>query len=135
MVNDMICKENLSRNLRRYWVDNDSGIIVRKWTDEEYKTINPYIHIFEKYWSFCCPNCNFIPISVLEKEEAKITQSRHINHFVCKENIKRHKGFVEYRDHELVCLNAKRNFLKTLACGFSKKYITNKNKLLNGGFI
>lgn len=108
----MIGKENLSRNVSRYWVDNDSGIVMRKWTDEEYKSISPYKHIFEKYWSFRCPICGFIPIPVLEKEEAERTQIRHINNFVCSKNRKGHKGFVEYRDHELICFEYKEEFLE-----------------------
>ena len=117
----MIGKESISKNLSRYWVDNDSGIIMRKWTDEEYQSTNPYIHIFEKYWSFRCPNCEFVPIPVLEKEEAERTQIRHINRFVCKENRKRHKGFVEYRDHELVCLECKEEFIEDLGVWVCKE--------------
>ena len=113
-MNDMIGEENLSRNLNRYWVDNDSAIIMRKWMDEEYQSTNPYTHIFEKYWSFRCPNCSFIPIPVLSKEEAERTQVRHINKFICRENRKRHKGIVEYRYHELICWECKEEFLEDL---------------------
>lgn len=102
------------KNLLRFWVDKDSGIVMRKWTDEEYKTNNPRMHIFEKYWSYRCPACSFIPIPVLEKEEVERTQIRHINHFCCRENRKRHKGFVEYRDHELVCWEHKDEFIEEL---------------------
>lgn len=108
----MIGKENLSRNVDRYWVDNDTGIIMRKWTDEEYQSINPYTHIFEKYWSFRCPNCELIPWPLLTKEEAERRQIRHINSFGCEANRKRHKGFVEYREHELVCWEVKEEFLE-----------------------
>jgi len=111
-MSGMIGKENLSRNVNRYWVDNDSGIIMRKWTDEEYQSINPYTHIFEKYWSFRCPICGLIPIPVLDKKEAERTQIKHMNHFCFGLNRKRHKGFIEYRNHELICWESKEEFLE-----------------------
>ena len=107
----MISKENLSRNVSRYWVDNDSGIIMREWTDEEYQSISPYTHIFEKYWSFRCPNCGFIPIPVSTKEEAEIAQCKHMNYFCWSLNKKKHKGIIEYRDHELICYETKEEFI------------------------
>ena len=116
---------NEVRDVSRYWIDKDSGIVMRTWTDEEYKSISPHTHIFEKYWSFCCPSCGFIPIPVLDKEEAERTQSRHINLFCCKENKKKHKGFVEYRDHELVCWEHKYEFMEELGVWvYKQEYYT-----------
>ena len=66
---------NKVKNVSRYWIDKDSKVVVRKWTDEEYKTNNPRVHIFEKYWSFRCSHCSFIPIPVISKEEVEHTQS------------------------------------------------------------
>lgn len=102
------------KDLSRFWVDKDTGIVIRKWTDEEYESINPHTHIFEKYWSFRCPNCSFIPIPVLDKREAERRRVAHLNNFWCSEDRKRHKGFVEYRDHKLICLEGKYEFIKDL---------------------
>lgn len=112
---------NEVKKLSRYWIDKDSGIIMRKWIDEEYESINPHTHIFEKYWSYCCPNCSFIPIPHLEKEMAEREQIRHVNHFCCGINRKRHKGFVEYRDHELICFEGKEEFLEDLGVWIYKE--------------
>lgn len=112
--------------LSRYWIDKDSSAVVRRWTDEEHNSINPHTHIFEKYWSFRCPNCNFIPIPVFDKQEAEREQIRHINRFCCDENRKRHRGFVEYRDHELICLEGKEEFLEDLGVWvYKEEYYTN----------
>lgn len=54
---------NKVKNLYRYWVDKDSKTIVRQWTDDEYKNIDPHTHIFEKYWSHY-RICGFIHIPV-----------------------------------------------------------------------
>lgn len=117
---------NEVKDVSRYWVDKDSMIIMRKWTDEEYRFVNPSTHIFEKYWSYHCPICSFIPIPVLDKEEAEKAQISHINYFCCNENIKRHKGFVEYRDHELICLEQKNEFMEDLGvCACKQEYYTN----------
>ena len=114
---------NKIKNLHRYWLDKDSHLFMRQWTDEEYQTLDPHTHIFEKYWSYRCPMCNFIPIPVLTKEEAERTQTRHINQFSMSQNRKRHKGFVEYRDHELVCYETKDEFLKDIGIWVAKQEI------------
>ena len=112
---------NEVRNIYRYWVDKDTGGVMRLWTDEENKSMNPRTHIFEKYWSFRCPTCGFIPIPRLTKEEAERIQIRHINQFSMPQNRKRHKGFVEYRDHELVCLECKEEFLEEVGVWVAKQ--------------
>lgn len=43
---------NEVKNSIRYWLDKDSQTIVRQWTDEEYKLVDPHTHIFEKYWDY-----------------------------------------------------------------------------------
>ena len=101
---------NEVRNLSRYWIDKDSGILVRPWTDEEYKSTDPHRHIFEKYWSYYCPICGFLPIPVMTKEEAKRQQAEHVNRFCSK---RRHKGVVEYRNHELICMEHKDEFIES----------------------
>jgi hypothetical protein len=114
------------KDVSRYWVDKDTGGIMRTWTNEEYDLIDPHMHIFEKYWSFRCPICDFIPIPVVTKEEAIKAQTRHINRFCCVENRKIHKGFVEYRDHELICLECKFEFMEDLGMWVAKQeYYTN----------
>ena len=103
---------NKVENLNRWWVDKDSGILVRPWTDEEYKIVNPHTHIFEKYWSYYCPVCGFIPVPTPEKAEAKRQQREHMNRFDFRVNRMRHKGFVKCRDHELVCLEHRDEFIE-----------------------
>jgi hypothetical protein len=94
------------RNLNRFWVDKDTNIVVRQWTDEEYKIINPHTHIFEKYWSYYCPICGFIPMPCCDKSKVE----RDANHHrLCFGN--KHKCIVEYRDHELACLEYKDEFM------------------------
>ena len=99
---------NKVENLNRWWVDKDSGILVRPWTDEEYKSTDPHTHIFEKYWSYYCPVCGFLPTPVLTKEEAKKQRASHANWF-CN---RKHKGYIKYRDHELVCLEHRDEFIE-----------------------
>lgn len=59
---------NEVKKLIRYWLDKDSKTVVRQWTDEEYKLVDPHTHIFEKYWSYY-RICGFIPIPVLRYRE------------------------------------------------------------------
>lgn len=116
----------LIKDLSRYWIDKDSGVVVRRWTDEEHNSINPHTHILEKYWSFRCPDCTWIPTPTLEKREAEREQIRHINRFCCDENRERHRGFVEYRDHELVCWEGKEEFFEDLgAWVYKEEYYIN----------
>lgn len=100
---------NKVRNLHRYWIDKDSKIVVRKWVNEEYKTIDPHTHIFEKYWSYYCPICNFIPTPCLDKEEVECSANYHRQY-----SRSDHKCVVEYREHELICLEVKDEFLEDL---------------------
>jgi hypothetical protein len=112
---------NEVKNLIRYWADKDSGFIMREWTDEEYKSVDPCVHIFEKYWSYRCPVCGFIPLPTLDKEETRRSQIRHVNCFSCDKNRKAHKGFVEYRDHELACFETKDELDETLGVWICKQ--------------
>lgn len=95
------------KNLSRYWVDKASNIIVRKWTSEEYMRLSPRQHIFEKYWSYYCPICNFIPNLCFDEIDAKHGANNH-KHY-CGH---RHKCVVKYRNHELVCLEFKEEYLE-----------------------
>lgn len=106
------------RNLYRYWIDKDSQIVVRKWTDKEYKNINPHTHIFEKYWSYSCPICSFIPTPHDSKESAEHGANTHWLYTGNK-----HKCVVEYRLHELVCLECKEEFLESLNVWVAKQEI------------
>lgn len=95
------------RNINRYWLDNDSDIVVRQWTDEEYKTINPHTYIFEKHWSYYCPRCGFIPAICHDKDEAIHRSNDH--RYRCGN---KHKCVVEYRDHKLVCLEFNEEYME-----------------------
>lgn len=99
---------NKVQNLCRYWVDKDSKIVVRKWTDEEYKNTNPNTHIFEKYWSYRCPICSFIPTPHISEQEAKHGANTHLLYAPSS----RHKCVIEYRFHELVCYEYKEEFIE-----------------------
>ena len=109
---------NKIRNINRFWVDEDSRIIVRNWTNEEYKTTNPHTHIFERYWSYRCPICSFIPIPNYDKDEVKRAANSHM--LYCGDN---HKCKVEYRDHELVCLECRDEFLEDIGMWVAKQEI------------
>lgn len=112
---------NEVKNLSRYWVDKDSLIVVRKWADEEYEIINPHKHIFEKYWSYRCPICSFIPTPHYDKAEAEHGAKVHERYAGGK-----HKCVVEYRDHELICLEHKVEFVEDLGVWVCKQeYYTN----------
>ena len=95
------------RNVNRYWLDNDSNIVVRQWDEEEYKTINPNTPIFEKHWSYYCPRCRFIHVICYNKAEAEHSGNNHRYHCGNK-----HKCVVEYRDHKLICLEFKEVYNK-----------------------
>ena len=89
---------NQVKNLNRYWVDKESNIIARKWTPEEYMRLSPRQHIFEKYWSYYCPRCRFLPVLCHDEAEARHHSNKH--EYYCGS---RHKCIVEYRDFELNC--------------------------------
>ena len=84
-------------NNRRYWIDKDSDLWMREWSKDEYATLDLSEHIFEKYWSFRCPICQFTPVPT--------SQSRAERRAKIHEQKTGHKCIVEYRDHELVCLD------------------------------
>ena len=107
---------NKVQNVYRYWVDRDSNVVVRKWEDEEYKTINPHTHIFEKYWSYYCPICNFIPQLCHTKQEAEHGANNHQRY-----GGDLHKCVVEYRDHELVCWENREEFLEDIGVWVCKQ--------------
>lgn len=93
------------KNINRYWLDNDSRIVARQWTEEEYKTIDPHTHIFEKYWSCRCPRCEFLPVLCHDEAEARHHGSNH-EHYCGS----LHKCIVEYRDFELNCWEFKEEY-------------------------
>ena len=107
---------DMIENLNRYWLDKDSQIVVRKWDAKEYETTNSHTHIFEKYWSYRCPICSFIPIPYHDKAEAERGAKTH-------ERYTRHKCVVEYRNHELVCLECRDEFLQDLNVWVHKEEI------------
>lgn len=109
---------NKTRNIQRYWVDNDSRIVVRKWTAEEYENINPRTHIFETFWSYYCPICFFIPTPHSNKSEAEHGATMHERYAGSK-----HRCIVEQRDHELVCLECREEFIKELNVWVSKQEV------------
>jgi hypothetical protein len=86
----------------RLWLDKDTHMVVRAWTDEEQQTIDPHTHIFEKYWSYYCSICSFIPMPCCNEGEVRRSAIAHKRRFG-----DRHKCIVEYRDHELVCLETR----------------------------
>ena len=109
------------KDLSRYWVDKDSGVVVRKWTDEEYKTNNPHKHIFEQYWSYYCPICSFIPTPHYDKAEAEHGAKTHERYAGSK-----HKCVVEYRNHELICWEHRCEFVEDLGVWvYKQEYYTN----------
>lgn len=105
---------NKTKDLIRYWVDKDSGIVVRKWTDEEYKTNNPHKHIFEKFWSYYCPICKFVPSPCYDKSEVERGSKTH-------ERYTHHKCVVEHRDHELICWENRFEFVEDLGAWVHKQ--------------
>jgi hypothetical protein len=107
---------NKIKNVNRYWADKDSRIIMRKWTDEEYKILDPHTHIFEKYWSYSCPICNFIPMPSYNKDEVQRAAEMHMSR--CGNS---HKCVVKYRNHELICLEFRDEFLEDLNVWVNKQ--------------
>jgi hypothetical protein len=107
---------NKVKNLSRYWIDEGSGIIVRTWTNEEYKNINPHTHIFEKYWSYCCPICNFIPIPHSNKEEAEHHANSHRRYTG-------HKCVVDCRNYELATMEYREEYLEELDVWVAKQEV------------
>ena len=105
---------NEVRNINRYWVDKESNIIVRKWNDEEYKTIEPHKHIFEKAWVYYCPICNFVPTLCYDKNEAKHRSNTH-------KRYTGHECLIEYRDCEFICLEFKDEFLEDIGVWVNKQ--------------
>lgn len=96
---------NKVKNISRYWVDNGTGLICRKWNDEENKYHDKYKHIFEKHWCYYCPICGFEPVICADKDEAE--HSRHIH-----KNRTGHTCSVEYKDFELACLEFREEFVE-----------------------
>ena len=107
---------NKVKNIVRYWIDKDSCIVVRKWTDEENKTTNPHNHTFEKYWSYRCPICHFIPTPHAQKAEAEHGAKVH-------ERYTGHKCVVEYRNHELKCMECRDEYIEDLNVWVAKQEI------------
>ena len=102
--------------MERYWIDKDSKVVVRAWSGKEYKTINPHTHIFEKHWSYYCPICNFIPHLCANKDEAE----HDVNvHECCAGG--EHRCVIEYRHHELICLEFKEEFIEDLGVWVQKQ--------------
>lgn len=89
----------------RYWINKSSQVIVRSWTDEEYKTIDPYTHMFEKYWCYCCPTCKSTSELYCKEEEAAHHKNLHAHYTG-------HEGLVEYKDFELVCLELREEYIE-----------------------
>lgn len=95
------------RNIKRFWVDEASGILVREWNDEEYKNINPHTRIFEKYWSYYCPICGFIPLPNDNREHVEREAKTH--QLIAGSE---HTCIVEFRKHELGCMENREEFLE-----------------------
>jgi hypothetical protein len=94
------------RNLSRYWIDIGSQTFIRQWTDEEYASVDPHTHIFEKYWYYYCPRCRrIVPLPCCSKEEAKHGGNNH-KHYTGHICLTRRKNF------ELVCLEFKEEYSK-----------------------
>jgi hypothetical protein len=102
---------NKVQNVSRLWLDKDSNTIVREWTDEEYQTLDPHTHIFEKYWTYYCPYCGFLPIPHGNKAEAEHGAKVHELHAPISRH---HKCVVEYRKFELCCFETREEFLEDL---------------------
>lgn len=100
---------NKVKNLYRYWVDKDSKIIVRQFTDEEYKSMDPHVHIVEKYWTYDCPICLFVPTPYRSKQEAIYGANFH-----CCMNGYRHMCRISYRYFELACFECREEFVESL---------------------
>lgn len=86
------------RNIRRFWVDNKTDIIIREWTNQEYEEHNSTERIFEKYWRAYCQRCKFTSIPSINKEEAKHDCKVHKHYY------KGHPVVAKYIDCELFCL-------------------------------
>ena len=104
------------KNIDRYWVDKESRIIVRKWTDEEYNSIKPYEHIFEEQWVYYCPICNFIPVICRDKNSAIHSANSH-------KSYTGHECLVECKNCEFVCLEFKDEFLEDLGVWVNKQEV------------
>ena len=100
---------NKVQNIFRFWVDEGSGIIVRDWTDEEYKTLDPHTHIFETYWTYYCPRCGFLPTPYSNEKEVKYSAKLHEMRTPGD-----HRCIVEYRKFELACLETREEFREDL---------------------
>lgn len=106
------------RNLSRYWVDKHTGIIMRQWTSEEYEAVSPRTHIFEMYWSYQCPICSFLPVPHCNEVEAMHGANTHERYAGS-----RHRCVVEHREHELVCLECKEEYVDELGVWVNKQEI------------
>ena len=93
------------RNVTRLWVDKDSTVVVRHWTTEEHASVNPDDRIYEKHWSWYCPQCRTVPAICGNRDDAKHYAYRH--EFL---HGHRHRCKVKYRDHELICLEFKEEY-------------------------
>ena len=91
-------KNDLIRDVRRYWVIKENNEIYRKWIPDEYRDHDPHTPIYEKFWSYCCPRCGFIPRICRDKQDSKQSVARHKRYWGDY-----HKCIIEYKDWELVC--------------------------------
>lgn len=104
------------RNINRYWIEKNSQVVVRNWTEEEYKSADPKNHILEKHWSFSCPHCSFLPHLCANKDEAEHSNNVHRRYT-------RHEGMVEYKDFELCCVECREEYSKEFNAWFYKQDI------------
>lgn len=109
------------RNICRYWQYKINRTIFRQWTDEEYNTINPHTHRFEKRWFVYYPNwTGRLPLPYNTKEEAENKahlyeeQHNHLSH---------HKAHIVYEDCEFVCEEYKEVFVPEMNIWIPKKIV------------
>lgn len=107
---------NKEQNINRYWVDKKSSIIIRKWTDEEYETIEPHKHIFKKAWTYYCPICRFIPPCYFDKKECEHDANNH-KHYTG------HECSITYEDREMICLEFRDEFSEDLGVWVNKQEV------------
>lgn len=91
------------RNIHRQWIDKNSGMFIRSWTDNEYKSLDCRDHIFEQYWCYYCSRCTSEPILCASKNEAEhqCYVHRHYTGHECK---------ATQREFELVCIEFREEF-------------------------
>ena len=52
-----VISTNNLKNIRRYWIRNDDGLVVREWSEEEYENVVPETHIHECVILSQCEHC------------------------------------------------------------------------------